>query len=264
MFSYRQQYRQIDFLRLFRLCCSLGIAKRKRKMPIEYDNEDMAIASGRRLLKLFLEKHIFIGWPKVRTQYENFCVNILLEDRLAINIIASLQYHTSLLNVCGDKGREASTKYSELSVSSDFVLVRLPHEIKINVNGNTRNISSHRPSDNLYECALACMEYKRLWNENITVIRDFQSFFNRERVSLEAEQRKRDEEIERIRIEKLERINREREVQAAQQRIIQEEGRVAFAAQVATQAERSRRSAQERFNQALSRFRSARDGGGET
>ena len=50
-------YRQIDYLRLFRLCKNIGFINRKRKMPSEY-GEDISNArsAGKRLLRSLIKE----------------------------------------------------------------------------------------------------------------------------------------------------------------------------------------------------------------
>jgi len=268
MFSFRQQYMQIDFLRLFRLCRSLGVAKRKRKMPTEYDGDNTATAAGRRLLKSLLEKHLFVG-SKVQTQYESLRVNISRDDRQMLNTINTLTYDTRLRQACGDMGANAVEKYNQLATGTSYVAPYLPYEIKVCAINRSNTMGGYRPSEKFYECALDCIEFKELWDTNIQSLRDFYDFFQTKRDEIEAEQRRQREEQRRAGEEARYRADRElaaqraaRDAEAAEANRIEEERRAAVAAQVSAEADRRRENAQNRFEQALSRFRGNRSAGG--
>jgi hypothetical protein len=268
MFSYKQQYMQIDFLRLFRLCRSLDVAKRKRKMPIDYDDENTASATGRRLLKSLLDKHLFNGWPKPRTQYSTISIPIPTLDRSVFNIINSLFYNNNLMNACGELGSDVRQKYSELlEGNAPFVSTYFPYEIKIRLTDrNADTLSGFKPQERLYECALHCIEFKNKLDDYMPVFREFHEFYTTRREEIEVEcQRllneerlRRQEERERQEEERLEASRRQQEERDRRE----EERRAALAAQVSVEVERTRQDAQDRFNQALSRFRSNRGGGG--
>lgn len=182
MFAFRQQYRQIDFLRLFRLCRSMGVAKRKRKMPIEYNDDSKAAAVGRRLLKSLLEKEVFNGW-KINMRSESICLYIKIEDRAALLCLRSVFNSTDRFYAYEEKAREAMAKYNEIAAGSQHVRPYMPYEIKI----TTRRLHrpEYKPTNNFFKCALEVIEYKRLWDSNIKIIRDFYAFYTeREREML--------------------------------------------------------------------------------
>lgn len=270
MFSFRQQYMQIDFLRLFRLCRSLGVAKRKRKMPIEYNTDNKASAASRRLLKSLLEKHLFVGWC-VSTQYENLRVQIPTEIRQIFRAINSVRYDNSLRNICGDEIDAAIDKYNLLADGIPYIRPYLPYEIKVSALNRSQLVGRYRPTEKFYECALACIEFKELWDANIQALRDFYYFFQTKRDEINANQRRQGEErnreeaeARRVVAQEIERRRIAEVAETAEANRIEEERRAAVAAQVSAEAERRRESAQNRFEQALSRFRenrSAGDGG---
>ena len=145
----------------------------------------------------------------------------------------------------------------------------LPYEIKVTALNRSQTMGGYRPSEKFYECALDCIEFKELWDANIQELRDFYDFFQVKRDEIEAEQRRQREERNREEAEARRRtaqeIERRRAAQVAEEaeaNRIEEERRAAVAAQVSAETERRRENAQNRFEQALGRFRGNRSAGG--
>jgi hypothetical protein len=174
-------YRQLDFLRLFRLARSLEIAKRKRKMPVEYkDNAEKgptnARSACRRLLREVV-KYVFPGF-EINSNWNNYFVHIPLEIRSTLTYI---QRNIGRLEASTKRNvRDMVAHYNELKEHIDgLVYPGFPYQINVRLSstdhsryrrarmaarGQGTNI---RPPENFYKCALACIQYKALWDRYI-------------------------------------------------------------------------------------------------
>jgi hypothetical protein len=166
-------------------------------------------------------------------------------------------YDSNLLSACGDLGEKARQKYQEITQTDvPFVRAYFPYEIKVHTtNRNTDTLGGYKPAEKLYECALSCIEFKALLDDCMPTLREFHEFYQTKWLEIEAE---REREIEENRRRSQEELRRQREElqRRAEERVAAEnERRAALAAQVSAEVERTRQSAQDRFNQALSRFR---------
>lgn len=173
------KYRQIDFLRLFRLCKNLGFIKYKRKMPIECDYDKSKITL-KRLLRVLL-KGLFVNIGVIkhhRDKYflmtqDNFKTAYRFIERLELNYIEEL----------GAEGLEILNSCEQLkNLSNGFVNFHIPYEIVISpVSRDTNSVyniaqqsgATSRPSEEFYHCALACIEYKSIWDNNSKKIIEF-------------------------------------------------------------------------------------------
>lgn len=225
------QYRQIDFLRLFRLCKQRGIVKRKRKTPAEYGADRAgARGAGKRLLRSLI-KELFPNFG-ISGDFGRFFLTVPAEDRDLISNLSSLS-RTFFANA-GDAGTEALSKFEELRQNIDgHVAPAIPYEIKIHVGSSNpsdkynnlirQGISTNRPRENFYNCAIACIKFKKIWDENVPFLRTFyerESRLERQREeeAREAQRERRRAERERLLQERAEREERERErIQALRQ-----------------------------------------------
>lgn len=255
------QYRQIDYLRLFRLCKNLGFINRKRKMPSEYGADHSGSRNaGKRLLRALI-KHLFPDL-EVNSDYGAYFMVIPRDARDALAFVGSRAQ--DYFDAAGESGAEALRKYTEIRQSIEgHVNPVLPYEIKIfmvsqdrNSRYNTarRNGAVRKPQEDFYRCAKACIEFKRIWDENISFLISFaQEEVTRERERAEALRREREERRRRER----ERIEQERAEMAERERVRLEQLR-----NLERQAEEERQvrvqNAQSTFNSALQQFRRLR------
>lgn len=262
MIFYEQQYLQIDFLRFFRLCRSLGIVNRKRKMPAEYDDNFMAEGAGRRLLKTFLEKYLFADWPKIRVSYPGHRINVLPNDKVIFNLIKNISYDSVLMALLGSEWTDAYQKYVRLGESNLYIYPYLPYEIVIYSKCSNNKTNDYRPQVRFYDCALECIKYKELWDNTMRDLHRFNQFYNSKLGEIQVEKdRLRQQRLEQERVQR-EAANAQREVarvayekEQREAELFKQERRAALAAQVLEESERRKERAQSRFEQSLSKFR---------
>lgn len=264
----RTQYRQIDFLRLFRLCRARGIVKRKRKMPAQFDRASHENSCCSKLFKSFLTDTFEDAEIKVDNRAGTY--SIITPEGAA----ERLRFIRDNLGAIRTNHPEMFRRYSELTTpDNDFVrsltscnfayfLITVAAQrnsrygnLIENLPENARANQVSRPKEEYYRCALACLEFKELWNNHIGVLCSFVDS-QREEVRVAEEQRRR----EAVREEA-------RQRQAAEERRRQEQEEAAAAATraeaerqaVRQQAERTeearRRRSQNLFNNALNRRR---------
>jgi hypothetical protein len=274
------QYRQIDFLRLFRLCRDQGIVRRKRKMPIQYDRASHINSSCSKLFKSFLTGTFEDATVEPNNRYGTYGITI---SNGSAERLTWLMPRTNSLRDGGNPEHSLIVeKWTEiLEVANNHFINNLrvsgqearftinvkPRESRYSrlygtISANGHHITISRPQEEYYRAAKACLAFKDVWNSNIGLIC---SFVDRERDNVEraeraaqeqAEQNRRraQEEAERNRRRAQEEANELRQQRDAENRRIQQE-REDQQAQVRAQAERerseSRRRAQQMFNEAL-------------
>lgn len=184
-----EQYRQLDFLRLFKLCKDLNLFNRKRKMPIEYksnnseNNDKDARSACRRLLRALI-KHIFPESYNVKSNFSNYFVEFPVDMRTALSYINNNAHH--LERSTNEEYREAVRGYRLIAMPvGGFVSPRIPYSIKIHFSPDQRRQyrdvrrtalgQGHgdyvwKPAENFYKCAKACVEYKQYWDEFANLI----------------------------------------------------------------------------------------------
>lgn len=182
-----QQYRQIDFLRIFRLCKDLGLFNRKRKMPTEYvlenqeNNDKNGRSACRRLLRALIV-HIFPSNYTIKSNFNNYFVEFPIDVRNALSYINANSYNIERSSNL--EHREALTGFRLIATNlNDFVYPRIPYSIKIHFSpeqrrrygyvrntGNGREDYIWKPPENFYQCAKTCLEYKENLEKYIELI----------------------------------------------------------------------------------------------
>jgi len=166
------QYRQIDFLRLFRLGKGLGYFKRKRNMPISYDSND-ALKCCKRLFRDFLVK----TFPKdenftIAANESSFMIHFSGEYYYMFNyFISNKEFIASL-----DGGKDALAKAEDLLNSGDdFIRISVTKLYVQPYVGNSRGYYNDHssPREKYYLCAKRVIEYRDQWNKNFPVIWKF-------------------------------------------------------------------------------------------
>lgn len=204
------QYRQIDFLRLFKLCKEQGIVKRKRKMPTEYKSNNERSA-GKRLLH-DLVKHLFPNYD-IKSDSVYFYIVIPKEINYALAGLASKP--RSFFDNAGGEGEQILRKFGMVRQNlGGHIFPAFPYEININVINVdissrynqliNNNIQTSRPRDSYYTCALSCIEYAKIWNGNIQALVDFYRDEEGRQKQREAEallRKKERRQAERLRLE---------------------------------------------------------------
>jgi len=251
------QYRQIDFLRLFRLCRQRGIVKRKRKTPTEYgDDSSGARGAGKRLLRALI-KELFNEF-EINSDFGTYFLAIPRADR---DMLSGLSSRTRTFFDNAQEGADALRRFGELRQNiSGHILPSLPYEIKIHIGSNDpadrhnslqgRGIATARPRENFYVCAISCIKYKELWDEHMPFLR---TFYEREsRIERQREEQAREAQRERRRLE------RERLLQERAEREEQERERMAALRRLETQLENERvarvEGAQSAFDRAMQQY----------
>jgi len=166
-------YRQLDFLRLFRLARGLELVKRKRKMPVNYDSDSNARSACRRLLRAVI-KQLFNDCT-MTSNWNHYFVVLPQEQRNALTyFIRNIGYLTrsDIREV-----RDAVASYEEIAEHIDgFIYPALPSQIKVRLSSashtrrNRNSIQAIKPAENFYRCAVACIRYKAIWNTHIDSI----------------------------------------------------------------------------------------------
>jgi len=165
-----QQYIQLDYLRLFRLCKNLNLVNRKRKMPINYALND--ISNSRSACKRLLRTLIIYIFPdeyKIKSDYNCYFIEFPYTIRYNLSYINT--HYDNLQRSQDPEYIEAINGYTLLCTSiREFIYPRVPYNIKISFssldnrnyypleNRNTTYI--YKPDENFYKCAVACLEYK--------------------------------------------------------------------------------------------------------
>jgi hypothetical protein len=181
-------YRQLDFLRLFKLARELELVKRKRKMPTSYNDLSNptkaatdARSACRRLLRTVL-KHLFNDRFVVTSNWSNYFVTIPKEERTALTFF--IKNMDRLRNSQQKSIREAVSSYHELSADIDGAIhPALPHQIRVRLSNISQRderirrqgsngvyVARRQPPENFYRCALACIRYKKIWDQHMGII----------------------------------------------------------------------------------------------
>jgi len=243
-------YRQIDFLRLFKLARQLGVIKRKRKMPVEYKGEDEkaytnARSACRRLLREVI-KHTFPGY-ELNSNWNHYYVHIPDNIRRALSY---LRRNYGRLERHSDRNvRDVIAHYGLLVEHIDsHIYPSFPYQINIHLSSSRRGRyrramrrargragEETRPSENFHKCALACLEYKKLWDRYIGEIVDVAEILQKEDATPKPAKKKKVAEVPNSETDIRDAIDRHRE----------------------TREERVR-NAQNTFDQALSRYKDRR------
>lgn len=247
------KYRQIDFLRLFKICKDAGIVKRKRKMPTEY-KENNERSAGKRLLHDLI-KHLFPNYD-IRTDSAQFYISIPRDIYLALSGLSNKP--RSYYDNAGTEGADALQKYTALRQNfGGHIYPRFPYEIIISIyNGDnnskynqlTRNgIMTSRPREDYYSCATKCIEYQKLWNESAPSLAEF---FRVE----EGRQKEREAEALKLKQERrrAERLHLEQE--SAGQKIEKPEELKKVEEKITKEKQSKNQVAQDAFNRAMQQF----------
>jgi hypothetical protein len=171
-----QQYRQIDFLRLFRLCKSLELVNRKRKMPTEYNTGDIekdqknARSACRRLLRALIV-NIFPDTYTIRSNYNCYHIEFPNDMRDAISFLNSNIRNFERAD--DEELRNAAVGYRQITDRNRvFIHARVPYSIKINFSNPGVRYGSYvfKPAENFYECAKECVAFQEVWNRYADVM----------------------------------------------------------------------------------------------
>lgn len=214
-------YRQIDFLRLFRLCKELGLVQRKRKMPVDYNssnveyNDKSGRSSCRRLLRLvimdqFPEEHF-----KIRSNHDGYYIELPRELRQRINYYYS---HIERFERNTPEAARVVHLYESINiVNFEHIHVNLPYKISIIFSSPRRSLYTRKPSEDFYQTAMDVISYRRILDENydrlIQAIDEWptiQARINREREQRIQERRRQQEAEEQQRMERLREQENER------------------------------------------------------
>lgn len=173
------QYRQINFLRLFRLCKNMGIIKRKRKMPNEYKDANQKTA-GKKLVHAVI-KELFPNYD-VKSDSAYYYITI---PKNINEVLSSLGTKPrSYFANAGAEGEEALRRFGSLRQNmGGHIFPIFPYEIKVSVINTETNSRYNtlirngtrtcRPREDFYSCAKFCVEYKKLWEEHAQHLVDF-------------------------------------------------------------------------------------------
>jgi hypothetical protein len=177
------QYKQIDFLRLFRLTRSLGIIKRKRKMPNQYDNQAYIASSCSKLFKSFLTglfENCSIQSARGTSAY------LICQREDCIEALRFVKTHERLIMASGYPFDVLSNISNIEEFNSDIISIGIsPYTIIVRVFAANFNNSRHsaiasitgvncnRPREEFYTAAKECVRFKEVWDANIDGIVEF-------------------------------------------------------------------------------------------
>jgi len=175
---------QLEFLKLFRLCVDLGLVKRKRKMPIDYENiETEGQTPSRRLFRLIL-KYVFpdceikgnrtsyIITPH-STRYYSTWVYIETEDT---NITNANIVRLGFENIIISRGR----------IDVGFC--------------NRLNLENY-PTCDLFRTAQNCLKYKEAYDEIKPLIEEASKKIEKDKPKIETEQELFNRIVQQMRIQ---------------------------------------------------------------
>jgi len=232
------KYRQIDFLRLFRLCVNNGIIKRKRKIPTEYSSDRDVLTALKRLMRAFL-KGTFIDYS-IYNKRDNYLITV---PRVIVDAFHFIERQNSeYFETLGEYGSKALRKYTEAKRSISGFVSYANTDIRVSV-VSTQTTSDYRiaksmgakyrPPQEFYKCALAVQEFKNSWDECTSFLIEF---YNKEsqliqerkeqiRKDMEerrakerkrlAEVRQQEEEHKQLHIQQLEKLEKQAEEEHA-------------------------------------------------
>lgn len=168
--------RQIDFLRLFRLCKSMGLVARKRKMPTEYLRDSECKNASKRLLMLvvkdtFKDQNVHSGYSGITVSTSGPAA---AEFRTIVNAVLSPNYYPNNGRRRVQLPPAAHSRLDELSngvpnFGNGHVSLNFPHSISFNYRSYRNDIGGRK--DSFYRCALDCIAFKRHWDESVDIIR---------------------------------------------------------------------------------------------
>jgi len=177
-----RKFRQIDFLRLFRLCRDMGLVNRKRKMPIEYLRDGECKNACKRLLKevlqeVYKEHQIHVGYNsatahipnELQRQYQQMMRDVFYNDyytpygghpvRQRVVLPApAMELLNSFYNFTGFGNRHVTLSF--------------PNYIMFNYRMYDRNQRDRDQKESFYRCALDCIGFKKHWDDSMAIIID--------------------------------------------------------------------------------------------
>jgi len=161
------RFRQIDFLRLFRLCKDMGIVNRKRKLPTEYFRDIEQKNACKRLLtavikSVYKDYRIYIGSHSIIV---NMPINVSSQLR---TILEEIVYHYSYCSQRVELSEEAIRQINDLINLNEFGYAHINSGFPQNI--HFRYFPHNGTMENFYHCALDCINFKKYWDEQIVFI----------------------------------------------------------------------------------------------
>lgn len=205
------QYRQIDYLRLFKLCREMGVVKSKRKLPIQCEQNYQKSLCKRLLGSLI--KELFTDWA-ITNDDLHFYLSIpgSVGDTLAILLSKQRNY----FDQNGEDGATALIKFNELKqIFSGHITMNLPSEIRVEMVSydrsskynrlvGVRGPATKRPRESFFQAGKSIIEFKKVWEANVPFLLNFITTEEERRKQREEEQNRQKKErrqAERLRLE---------------------------------------------------------------
>lgn len=149
------QLRQIDFLRMFKMCQEYGVVKNKRKMAIECATDDAARTACKKLFNSFVE-HLFDGFSINAARHTMFIV-------LPYQTIAQIDLVRKNKHVTTD----IVSAYNELTgFRGIFITSFFPHEVRVSFKMETDNYQH----ESFSKTAKELIEFKKFFEEKVAFI----------------------------------------------------------------------------------------------
>lgn len=247
-----EQYRKLEYFKLFRLMKNLGYIKSKRKMP----SEGTFLNGTKRLYKAFL-KCLFPD-AEIKTDHSaNFTVRFPTANQSSLSNL--LNQNRNYFDSLGADGTEALRRATLLKrFSSGYITNYFPSYISIYLRGNDITnrfnnlvngaVNTFRSSENFFYSAKKCIEFKNLLDEHIPYLVEFERTaeakrLEQERIKTEAKRQRRQAERERLKLE------------AEKVPEVKPEVKIKTIEEVKKEAEVKQTAAQLAFNRALEEFK---------
>lgn len=170
------KFRQIDFLRLFRLCKSMGLVNRKRKMPSEYLRDGECKNACKRLIVLvarevYKDYQIHAGYGSINIYAPH---EIGQQLRQVVQDVLYPDYYGYGNNRNRTRitlSQEGSTRLNALHNFEGFgnghVNLSFPNNFAFNYRSYNGTSGSR---DSFYRCALDCIAFKKFWEDSVALI----------------------------------------------------------------------------------------------
>ena len=250
------KFRQIDFLRLFRLCKSIGLVARKRKMPSEYSKDGECKNACKRLLTLvvkevFKDHTLRPGYSSVQVYTPSETSSQLRE--IAQQVLYPDYYRNRLIAMPGEVRERVIALQNFDNFGNGHISLSFPSSIAFNYRSYATNIAK----DSFYHCALDCIAFKTYWDEQVTSILEIYKEAQRvaqnlanDRQELEKRTREQQQSLQQ-------RVVEHQQQQPVNQQIIEQQ-QIVEQQQMVEQQRQQQLESQRRFNEALSGWYLAR------
>jgi hypothetical protein len=172
-------YRQLDFLRLFRLGKNLGFVNNARKMPSSY-HDDAHSRSACRMLLRYVIKGSFPNCKtvcEITSNYSGYYVMLSKEAKDAFSHFNRMTGLPKYRDTSDPVYLDALHSYNSLInpdglSDNEFIVPRFPFSVRIRFTLQTEKVSSFisKPAESFYRCALDCVKYAEDFDKHVDAV----------------------------------------------------------------------------------------------